>query len=92
NNRSFAEVVQKDNIVQGKADPRRRDNHSVKETDLIRFNVEQEELIKLSKLYVGEVEHPGSTYNVQDALHAEGYFGIKVTPLGANLALLEEQS
>lgn len=33
----------------------------------------------------------GSTYNIQQALHAEGYFNIKSRPMGANLCLLEEQ-
>lgn len=31
------------------------------------------------------------TYNIQEAFHAKGHFRIKVTPLGANLCLLEEQ-
>ncbi|PNX65689.1 hypothetical protein L195_g062723, partial [Trifolium pratense] len=31
------------------------------------------------------------TYNIQDEFHRQGYFGVKITPLGANLVLLEEQ-
>src|SRR3954468_14848507 len=30
------------------------------------------------------------TYNIQNSFELEGYFAIKVTPLGANLCLLEE--
>lgn len=39
---------------------------------------------------MGVVEEPGMTYNMQKALHTEGFFRIKATPLGANLFLLEE--
>jgi hypothetical protein len=31
------------------------------------------------------------SYNIQNAFHRQGYFGVKVTPLGANLTLLEGQ-
>lgn len=31
------------------------------------------------------------TLNIHEAFHSEGYFRVKVTPLGANLCLLEEQ-
>jgi hypothetical protein len=27
--------------------------------------------------------------NIQNELHIQGYFGVKITPLGSNLALLE---
>ena len=30
------------------------------------------------------------TYNIQNIFHTQGYFAIKVTPLGANYCLLEE--
>lgn len=40
--------------------------------------------------FVGVVEKPGMTYNVQEVLHVEGFFRIKATPLGANMCLLEE--
>jgi hypothetical protein len=46
---------------------------------------------KLQKAFVGVVHEPGMTYNIQSAFHRQGYFGVKVTPLGANLALLEGQ-
>lgn len=44
------------------------------------------------KAYVGVVEKAGSTYNIQEAFNIEGFFGIKITPLGANLCLMEEES
>jgi hypothetical protein len=31
------------------------------------------------------------SYNIQNAFHTQGYFGVKVTPLGSNLTLLEGQ-
>lgn len=42
------------------------------------------------KTFIGVVEKSGTTYDIQEALHAEGYFRIKSTPMGANLCLLEE--
>ncbi|GAU49526.1 hypothetical protein TSUD_377390 [Trifolium subterraneum] len=44
---------------------------------------------KLQKAFVGVVHEPGITHNIQPAFHRQGYFGVKVTPLGANLPLLE---
>jgi hypothetical protein len=43
------------------------------------------------KAFVGVAVNPGMTYNIQNAFHSQGYFGVKVTPLGSNLALLEGQ-
>ncbi|PNX55343.1 hypothetical protein L195_g048970 [Trifolium pratense] len=31
------------------------------------------------------------SYNIQDEFHRQGYFGVKITPLGENLVLLEDQ-
>lgn len=42
------------------------------------------------KTFVGVVEKSGTIYDIQEALHVEGYFQIKSTPMGANLCLLEE--
>ncbi|GAU35431.1 hypothetical protein TSUD_375210 [Trifolium subterraneum] len=30
-------------------------------------------------------------FNIQDEFHMQGYFGVKITPIGANLVLLEDQ-
>ncbi|PNX66430.1 hypothetical protein L195_g055089 [Trifolium pratense] len=48
-------------------------------------------MMSLQKAFVGEVAKPGMTYNIQNAFHSQGYFGVKVTPLGSNLALLQGQ-
>lgn len=36
------------------------------------------------------IENPEMSYNIQTSFEVEGYFSIKVTPLGANLCLLED--
>ncbi|MCI37176.1 hypothetical protein A2U01_0058400, partial [Trifolium medium] len=46
---------------------------------------------RLNKAFIGEVVHPGMSYNIQNHFHSQGYFGVKVTPLGSNLVLLEGQ-
>ncbi|KAI5438061.1 hypothetical protein KIW84_023976 [Lathyrus oleraceus] len=56
----------------------------------LKFNMKKEDMVRFEKAFVGVVEKLGSTYNMQDALYAEGYFWIKATPLGTNLCLLEE--
>ncbi|CAL5211658.1 unnamed protein product [Lathyrus oleraceus] len=40
--------------------------------------------------YVGIMEHLGVTYNMQCIFSSKGYFKIKITPLDANLCLMEE--
>jgi hypothetical protein len=55
------------------------------------FEVEKEELARLHKAFVREVSQPGMSYNIQNAFHRHDYFGVKVTPLGANLTFLEGQ-
>lgn len=37
------------------------------------------------------VDNPWITYNIQDIFNSEGYFEIKVSPLGANLCFPEER-
>ncbi|PNX87622.1 hypothetical protein L195_g043715, partial [Trifolium pratense] len=55
------------------------------------FNSNQEEVQRLKKMFIGEMVSPGMSYNTQEAFHSQGYFGVKVTPLGAHLVLLEGQ-
>ncbi|GAU24569.1 hypothetical protein TSUD_149100 [Trifolium subterraneum] len=55
------------------------------------FVSEKEDLERLKKAFVGVVRQPGLSYNIQNEFHIQGYFGVKVTPLGANLTLLEGQ-
>jgi hypothetical protein len=58
---------------------------------ILKYEAEKKEMERLSKSFVGIVTNPGTTYNIQNAFHSQGYFGVKVTPLGANLTLLEGQ-
>ncbi|MCI34513.1 hypothetical protein A2U01_0055733, partial [Trifolium medium] len=55
------------------------------------YDAEEKDLERLKKAFVGVASHPGMTYNIQNAFHSQGYFGVKVTPLGSNLTLLEGQ-
>lgn len=41
-------------------------------------------------MYIGEVHHFGSSFNMQTNFEMEGYFQVRVFPLGPNLCLLEE--
>lgn len=45
---------------------------------------------RYSKAYVGYVENSGMFYNIHEAFNMEGCFSINVTPLEANICLLEE--
>jgi hypothetical protein len=58
---------------------------------VLSYEVEKVDMNNYLKAFVGVASNPGSTYNIQEAFHAQGYFGVKITPLGANLALLEGQ-
>lgn len=53
--------------------------------------MEEGDLSIFEKAFIGVVEEPGMTYNVQETFNIEGYFRIKVTPVGTNLCLLEEE-
>ncbi|PNX88595.1 hypothetical protein L195_g044701, partial [Trifolium pratense] len=74
---SFSQVVQSDG--------------DQKQKTLISFEPEREVVRILRSAFVGVVTHPGLSYNIQDEFHRQGYFGVKITPLGANLVLLEDQ-
>lgn len=52
--------------------------------------MKEEDLVRFHKAFVGVVETPGDTYNMQERFANEGYFRVKVNPIGANLCLLEE--
>ncbi|CAI8607977.1 unnamed protein product [Vicia faba] len=56
----------------------------------LKYSSKEEDNLRLSKAYVDQVIILGSTYNIQTNFEMEGYFAIKVTPLGVNLCLLEE--
>lgn len=48
-------------------------------------------LKRFSSAYVKTVVFAGSTYNIQYVFDKKGYFGIRVTPLGARSCLLEDR-
>ncbi|XP_058766204.1 uncharacterized protein LOC131639756 [Vicia villosa] len=77
--RSFADVVSNEKAA-------RQDE----EGKALVFKASEEEKIRLSEAYVGVISNPGSSYNIQTYFEMEGVFSIKVTPVGANLCLLEE--
>lgn len=56
----------------------------------LRFESNIEVKANLSKAFMGVILHPGSTCNIQTHFEVEGVFTIKVTPMGANLCLMEE--
>lgn len=56
----------------------------------LKYNMEEADLLRFQKAYLGVVENLGETYNMQEYFNMEGYFEVKVTPMGANLCLLEE--
>lgn len=54
------------------------------------YNVSEEDMRRCNNMYVGVVKTPSSTHSVQERFSMQGFFSIKVTPLGANKVLLEE--
>lgn len=75
---SFANVVKNNQVEVGQ-----------KSFEGLEYFTEAEVRVSLSKAYVGIVSNLGSSY-IQDTFFSKGYFAIKVTPLGANMRLLEE--
>jgi hypothetical protein len=68
-----------------------RGSHQHQQKLILSYEVEKNAMTNHEKAFVGVVVNPGMTYNIQNAFHSQGYFGVKVTPLGSNLALLEGQ-
>lgn len=54
------------------------------------YNASNDELARFNRMYVAEVKNAGGTHMVQEWFSGQGVFSIKVTPMGANLVLLEE--
>jgi hypothetical protein len=73
----------------------RRDIHDNKEDNtkrcVLSYDAAKDDMERLSRAFIGVVAHSGMSYNVQSAFHSQGCFGVKVTPLGSNLTLLEGQ-
>lgn len=59
-------------------------------SNIISYRVLEEDLVRFDKAYVERVVNPGSTYNMQSSFEVVGFFSVKVTPIGANLCLLED--
>lgn len=55
------------------------------------FNVAESTIQKMNKAFVGQVVESGMSYALQEQLNKQGFFGVKATPLGANLVLLEAE-
>ncbi|XP_058776480.1 uncharacterized protein LOC131650787 [Vicia villosa] len=53
--------------------------------------VDEGAISRFSKAFVDKVVMAGTTYDIQEVFDMEGYFGVKVTPLGARLCLLEDR-
>lgn len=57
----------------------------------ITITVEDCYLSWFRKAFVGFVENPGISYNMQEIFNVNGYFSILVTPLWGNICLLEDK-
>ena len=57
---------------------------------LLNYNSKKKELARFKKAFMDIMVNPVMYYNIQTSFKIEGYFTIKVTPLGVNLYLLEE--
>jgi hypothetical protein len=79
---SYAQVVRKT-----KCEKQGEEFHRI----CLSYEADKEDLKRYQKAFIGKVAQSGMTYNIQEAFHREGYFGVKVTPLGSNLTLLEGQ-
>ncbi|MCI32149.1 hypothetical protein A2U01_0053361, partial [Trifolium medium] len=77
--KSYAHAVKEDPIVK-----------NTKNSCVLTYHADPDILKSLQGAYVGFVHHPGMSYNIQDEFHRQGYFRIKITPLGANMVLLED--
>jgi hypothetical protein len=80
--KSYAQVVRRDPLEERVTGGQRV---------LLSYKAEQADLVRLQKAYIGVVAQPGMSYNIQEAFHMQGYFGVKITPLGSTLTLLEGQ-
>lgn len=56
----------------------------------LEYKLDPSDLERFQKAYVGVVVDPRATYNLHEYFNMKGYFRVKVTPMGANLCLLEE--
>lgn len=57
----------------------------------VKFYLKEKDLFRVLKAYVGFIKNSEMSYNMQNFFNMEGYFFIQVTPLGANLCLIEDR-
>ncbi|XP_058776839.1 uncharacterized protein LOC131651188 [Vicia villosa] len=83
----------KKNFVDGRsfaAVTSNKGDHPIEKAAQLEYNMGEDEVWQRFRgAYVGEVRYASLTYNLQEVLDGEGVFGIKITPLGANLCLME---
>ncbi|CAI8595928.1 unnamed protein product [Vicia faba] len=48
----------------------------------LEYNLEDADMERFHNAYIGVVENLGVTYNMQEYFNMEGFFGVKVTPMG----------
>lgn len=53
------------------------------------FNVSEADFQRYASAYIGVVEKPGMSYNIQEEFIQQGYFSVGATPMRSNLVLLE---
>lgn len=80
--RSFAEVVNNGRNISATL--------SLKPPVHMKYQTDESELVRFKKTFVGFMINPGMACNIQTSFEIEGYFSIKVTPIGANICFLEE--
>lgn len=82
--RAFAEVAK----TQGNSYlPTKED---AKQQSIMVFPADEDEVLCYRKSFVGIPIEKGLAYNMKQLFHEEGIFTIRVTPMGANLCLLED--
>lgn len=48
----------------------------------LRYNIDEDDLERLSTAYMGRIRNPNIVFQLQGMFYMEGYFAIKVTPIG----------
>lgn len=76
--KSFIEVV------------KNKEHQSLEKVCLFSYESNKENMARMKRAFIGVVHEARMAYNIQTSFKVEGYFAIKVSPLGANLCLLEE--
>lgn len=91
--KSYAQVIHNDEKDGKNARPWMHWKEKEKEKPLfvhLQFNIEEEGFNGIHKAFTRVVVEPGSTYSMQKKFHSKSHFTIKISPLGANLCLMEE--